>query len=134
MSTRPAVRAHRQAVISFFEEALPGDVFQSYSAAAGRARYAVVFMALSRREQARFTGGQTRDTYTVTVHSVGVDEDSCLWVAERVGGLTDQVLTVPGRTLWPAEYITSKPPDLDDDGPDPLWFTITQFDITSDPA
>lgn len=131
------IRAHRDAVIAFFEISLPGAVFKSYSAAAevpAPSRYAVVFVALSRRDRSRYTGRQSRDTYTVTVHSVGDDEDACLWVAERIAGLTDQVLTVPGRLLRPAEFITAQPPDLDDDGPDPLWFTVTQFDITSDPA
>lgn len=130
-------RAHRDAIRAFYETILPGSVFKSYSAAkegGPPVRYAVVFLALSGKDQARFSAGQTRDTYTLTVHSIGKDEDSCLWVAERVETLTDQVLTVPGRKLQPAKFITAHPPDLDDDGPDPLWSSITQFDIVSDPA
>ena len=128
-----SVRAHRDAVIASLETDLPGSVFKSYSAAT-TSRYAVVFIAKSAARRSRFSSGQNRDIYTVTVHSVGVDEDSCLWVQERVDKLTGIVLNVAGRKLWPVEYITGRPPDLDDDGPTPLWFSVSQFDIISDPA
>lgn len=132
------IRAHRDSVKSFLtEQGLTGAVFGSFQAAqkvAGLQRYAVVFVALSSKQRPRYTGQQTRETYTVTVHSIGSDEDASLWVAERVDRLTGKTLTVTGRSLRPVEFITAQPPDLDDDGPDPLWFTITQFDITSDPA
>lgn len=129
--------AHRDAILAFYRADLPGQVFTSYSAAKKAAdvnAYAVVFIARSRKERTRYTGGQTRDTYTVTVHNVGDSEDSCLWVQDLVDKLTDQTLTVTGRTLWPARYVTGQPPDLDDDGTTPLWFSISQFDIISDPA
>lgn len=128
---------HRDAVLAFYSTDLPGAVFKSYDAARKAAsvdRYAVVFVARARRDRSRYTGPQSRDTYTVTVHSVGETEDLCLWVQERVDKLTDQTLTVAGRSLWPARYVTGQPPDLDDDGTTPLWFSISQFDITSDPA
>lgn len=131
------IRAHRDAVIASLLTDLPGAVFKSYEAAKKAptvTAYAVVFIARSRREQARYTGGQTRDTFTVTVHNVGDSEDSCLWVQDRVDTLTDQTLTVPGRSLWPARYVTGQPPDLDDDGMTPLWFSISQFDLISDPS
>lgn len=131
------LKAHRDAVIAFYEADLPGAVFQSYSAAkkaAGVTRYAVVFIARTRKDRPRYTGPQSRDTFTVTVHSVGESEDECLWVQERVDKLTDHTLGVTGRTLWPAEYVTGQPPDLDDDGTTPLWFSVSQFDIISDPA
>lgn len=127
------IRAHRDAVIAELETRLPGAVFKSYSAAKGP-RYAVVFVALGSKPSTRFTGGQWRHVYTVTVHSVGEDEDLALWVQERVDKLTGVTLGVAGRKLWPAEFITAQPPNLDDDGTTPLWFTITQFDITSDPV
>lgn len=134
-------RAHRDAVMADLEARLPGAVFKSYSvkAADGKAisypaRYAIVFIALGHKDRARHSGGQWRHVYTVTVHSVGSDEDSALWVRERVDALTGKTLEVAGRKLFPVEFITSRPPDLDDDGPRPLWFTITQFDIVSDPA
>ena len=56
------------------------------------------------------------------------------WVEERVNQLTGKKLTVTGRTVWPVEYITGQPPSLDDDGTKPLWFTVSQFDIISDPV
>lgn len=133
----PDIRAHRDALIAFLETRLPGAVFKSYSAAKEGTtprRYAVLFVALSSRAGARYTAGQSRDTYTVTVHCIGDDEDSSLYVAEKVASLTGVTLTVTSRKLQPARYITSQPPDLDDDGPDPLWFAVTQFDIISDPA
>ena len=125
-------RAIRDAVIAELQTRLPGAVFQAYSAASGP-RYAVVFVALSHKPRTRFTGGQWRHVYTVTVHSVGEDENLALWVDERVDALTEKQLAVTGRKLWPVEFITSQPPNLDDDGTKPLWFTVTQFDITSDP-
>lgn len=125
------IRAHRDAVIASLGADLPGAVFKSYSAS-DKSRYAVVFLARSARRRPRYTGPQSRDVFTVTVHSVGVDEDSCLWVQERVDKLTGRTLTVAGRRLWPVEYVTGQPPDLADDGPEPLWFTVSQFDIVSD--
>ncbi|MCH9836054.1 hypothetical protein K0U83_10355 [bacterium] len=130
------IRAHRDAVTASLEADLPGAVFKSYEAAKKAptvAAYAVVFIALSRRDRTRFTGPQSRATFTATVHCVGESEDSALWVQERVDKLTDKVLTVAGRSLRPVEYVTGVAPDLDD-GTDPLWFTISQFDIVSDPA
>lgn len=126
------IRAHRDAVIASLESDLPGSVFKSYSAASV-ARYAVVFIARSAKSRSRYSSGQLRDVFTVTVHSVGVDEDSALWVQERVDKLTGRILSVAGRHVWPVEYITGQPPNLDDDGTAPLWFTVSQFDITSDP-
>jgi hypothetical protein len=131
------VRAHRDAVIAELQTRLPGAVFKSYSAAAKAptvSRYAVVFIGRASKPRTRFTGGQWRDVYTVTVHSVGSDEDLALWVEERVVKLTGVKLTVSGRNVWPVEYITGQPPSLDDDGTKPLWFTVSQFDIMSDPA
>lgn len=127
------IRAHRDAVIASLEVDLPGAVFKSYSAA-NKDRYAVVFVARTSRPRARYTGPQSRDVFTVTVHSVGKDEDLALWVQERVDNLTGRILRVAGREVWPVEYITGRPPTLDDDGPAPLWFSVSQFDITSDPA
>lgn len=128
------IRAHRDAVKASLEADLPGSVFSSYSAVKDAKRYAVVWTALSSSPRTRYTGAQSREVYTITVHSLGVDEDSCLWVAERVKKLTGRTLQVAGRRLWPVEFITQRPPDLDDDGPTPLWLAITQFDIVSDPA
>lgn len=129
------MRAHRNAVIAELETRLSGAVFKSSSVPSpAPGRYAVVHIARSSKPRTRFTGGQWRDIYTVTVHSVGSDEDSALWVEERVNLLTGKTLAVTGRKLWPVEYITGQPPDLDDDSTAPLWFTVSQFDITSDPA
>ena len=131
------MRVHRAAVITALQPDLTGSVFKPSEVtkkAAGLDRYAVVYISRSGKERARYTGKQTRDRYTVTVHCVGKSEDSALWVQERVDKLTGQVLTVAGRSVWPVEYVTGQPPDLDDDGPDPLWFSVSQFDITSSPA
>lgn len=127
------MRAHRNAVIAELESRLPGAVFTSYGAA-NKSRYAVVFIGRSAKPRTRFTGGQWRDVFTVTIHSVGSSEEECLWVEERVSQLTGKKLTIPNRTVWPVEYITGQPPSLDDDGPSPLWFTVSQFDIVSDPV
>ena len=127
------MRAHRNAVIAELESRLAGSVFTSYGAVS-KARYAVVFIGRSAKPRTRFTGGQWRDVFTVTIHSVGDSEDSCLWVEERVNKLTGAKLTVPDRVVWPVEYITGQPPSLDDDGTKPLWFTVSQFDIISDPS
>ena len=135
------LRAHRDAIISSLGTDLPGSVFKSYSAKGPDgepleypSRYAVVWIAKPRMDRSRYSSMQNRDVFTVTIHSVGADEDSCLWVQERVDRLANRVLTVTGRKVWPVEYITGRPPDLDDDGPTPLWFSVSQFDIISDPA
>ena len=127
------MRAHRNAIIAELETRLAGSVFTSYGASS-KARYAVVFIGRSAKPRTRFTGGQWRDVFTVTIHSVGASEEECLWVEERVNLLTGKKLTVPNRTVWPVEYITGQPPSLDDDGTKPLWFTVSQFDIISDPS
>lgn len=128
-----SIRAHRDAVMASLGADLPGSVFKSYSASSGT-RYAVVWISRSRMDRSRYSSMQNRDIFTVTVHSVGADEDSCLWVQERVDRLMNRVLSVSGRRVWPVEYVTGRPPDLDDDGPTPLWFSVSQFNIISDPA
>lgn len=127
------MRAHRDAVIASLQADLPGSVFKSYSAA-DESRYAVVFIARSSKRRTRYVGPQSQDVFTVTIHSVGSDEDSCLWVQERVDKLTGRRLVVPGRSLWPVEFITGQAANLDDDGPHPLWFAVSQFDIISNPV
>ena len=127
------IRAHRDAVIAALSTDLPGSVFRSYSAS-DQSRYAVVFIAPSVKTRSRFTGPQSRTVYTVTVHSVGSDEDQALWVQERVDKLTGKALTVSGFKVWPVEFVTAQPPSLDDDGTSPLWFTVSQFDLVSDPV
>lgn len=127
------IRSTRDAVVASLQADLPGSVFKSYSAS-DKARYAVVFIARSSKPRTRFTGGQWSDVFTVTVHSVGSDEDSALWVQERVDLLTGKILTVSGRRLRPVEYVTGQACQLDDDGPAPLWWAVSQFDIHSDPA
>lgn len=132
------MRAHRAAVIAFYQDDLAGIVFKPSEVtkkAAGLKKYAVVFIAPSQKIRSRYSSVQNRDVFTVTVHSVGKDEDSALWVAERVNKLTGKTLAVAGRSLFPVEYVTGQPPiDPDDDAPSPLWFSVSQFDITSDPA
>ena len=128
------LRAHRDAVVSALEVSLPGAVFTSYAVSDAPSRYAVVFIRRAAIERARYMGPQSRDLFTVTVHSVGGDEDQALWVQERVDQLTGRVLEVSGRALWPVEYVTGMPPELDDDSTSPLVFTVSQFDIVSDPV
>lgn len=131
------MRLHRNAVIAQLETRLPGAVFKSYTVAKGEpvrpSRYAVVFIGRSSKPRTRFTGGQWQDKFTVTIHSVGVDEDSALWVEERVSKLTGAHLMVADRNVWPVAYVTGQPVDLNDAGVTPLWFAVSQFDITSDP-
>ncbi|UOQ60384.1 hypothetical protein MUN76_15350 [Leucobacter rhizosphaerae] len=127
------IRKVRDAVLLSLGADLPGSVFKSYSASSGDS-YAVVWITKSRMDRSRYSAMQNRDVFTVTIHSVGADEDSCLWVQERVDRLTNRTLAVSGRRVWPVEYVTGRPPDLDDDGPNPLWFSVSQFDIISDPA
>jgi len=131
------IRAHRDAVITALSVSLPGAVFKSYSAAAKDAsvsRYAVLFIARTRRDRTRYTGPQSRDTFTLTVHCVGTTEDEALYVQERVDELTGLKLPVAGRHVHPVEFVTGKPPELDDDSTQPLWYSTSQFDLTSDPA
>ncbi len=127
------IRAHRNAVITSLQGDLANSVFKSYSAS-NKARYAVVFIARSSKPRTRYSGGQWSDVFTVTVHSVGPDEDSALWVQERVDKLTGTTLTVSGREVWPVEYVTGQACQHSDDGPDPLWWAVSQFDIRSDPT
>ena len=129
-----SLRAHRDAVVAALESVLPGSVFGSYSVVPdGLQRWAVVFIAHTAADRTRYTGPQSRDVFTVTVHSVGLDEDLALWVQERVDSLTGKTLTVSGRRVWPVEYVTGQPPQLDDDSTSPLWWTVSQFDFYSDP-
>lgn len=129
------MRAHRNAVIAFLEQSLSGAVFKpSGVPAPAPARYAVVYVARSAKPRTRLTGGQWQDIFTVTVHSVGVDEDSALWVEGHVNGLTGASLTVSGRKVWPAEYVTGVAAGLDDSAPVPLYFAVSQFDIYSNPS
>lgn len=126
-------RSVRDAVIASLEADLPYSVFKSYSAA-DRSRYAVVFIARSSKRRGRYMSSQFRDVFTVTVHSVAQSEDQCLWVEERVNKLTGKRLAVPERRVWPVEFITGQAPQLDDDGAAPLWWSVSQFDIVSDPV
>lgn len=127
------LRNHRDAVIASLLVDLPGAVFKPYEATA-LSRYAVVWVAVSDSPQTRFTGGQWREVFTVTVHAFGEDDDQALWVAERVMKLKGKTPTVPGRRLQPMRFVAQKPPELDDDGPTPLQRVVTQFDLISDPS
>jgi hypothetical protein len=128
-----SLRSVRDAVVSSLEVDLPGAVFTSYGATNVN-RYAVVFPALAEKSRTRLMSGQTRDIFTVTVHSVGTSEESALWVAERVDDLTGRVLEVASRRVQPVEFVTGREPVLDDSGVKPLWYVVSQFDIYSDPA
>lgn len=126
-------RAVRDAVIASLNVDLPGAVFKPYKAGS-LDRYAVVWVALTDSPQTRFTGGQWREVWTVTVHSFGKDDDLAAWVAERVLRLKGRTLSVAGRTLQKVRFVVSKPAELDDDGPLPLQRIVTQFEIISDPV
>ncbi|MBB4072047.1 hypothetical protein [Canibacter oris] len=132
-----SIRAHKKAILAFLEQHLPGSVFDSYDAAAATGvsarRYAVVFIAKTAAAQHRYTSGQTRHTYTVTIHSVGDSIESCQWVQDKTDALTGAVLAVPGRDLHPVRFVTSKLPQLDTDSDKPMFFAVTQFDLVSDP-
>lgn len=127
------IRKHRDVVKAWLSTDLPGAVFTSY-AAANLERYAVLFTALTSKTQHRYSMPPGRDVYTFTVHSVGESEDQCLWVQERVVKLANQTLSVPGRALFPLQFIMGRVPELDEGGPAPLWFAVTQFDMISDPV
>lgn len=130
-----SVRGVSSAVVSALSSDLSGAVFLPWEVPTpAPSRYAVVWVALSGKDRSRYASAQVRDVFTVTVHSVGGDANQCLWVQERVEKLTGKTLTVANRKLWPVEYITGHPPGLDDDGPEPKLFAVSQFDIFSDPA
>lgn len=129
------MRAVRDAVIASLKADVGVQVYtQSSVPVPAPSRYAVVHIARSSKPRTRLMGGQWQDIFTVTVHSVGVDEDSALWVEEHVNGLTGASLTVSGRKVWPAEYVTGVAAGLDDSAPVPLYFAVSQFDIYSNPS
>lgn len=129
------VRGVSSAVVAELVKSLPGAVFAPFDVPSpAPQRYAVVWVSMSGRDRPRYSSGQVRDVFTVTVHCVGSDAAQAHWVQEKVNALTGASLTLAGRKLWPVEYVTGQPAALDDDGDSPLVFAVSQFDVMSDPA
>lgn len=129
------VRGVTSAVVAGLASSLPGAVFAPFDVPSpAPQRYAVVWVSMSGKDRPRYSSGQVRDVYTVTVHCVGSDAAQAHWVQEKVNALTGASLTLAGRKLWPVEYVTGQPTALDDDGDSPLVFAVSQFDIVSDPS
>lgn len=127
------VRGVSSAVVAELVKSMPNAVFEPYGVPSpAPQRYAVVWVSMSGRDRPRYSSGQVRDVYTVTVHCVGSDAAQAHWVQEKVNALTGKSLTLAGRKLWPVEYVTGQPAALDDDGDTPLVFAVSQFDIVSD--
>lgn len=129
------VRGVSSAVVTELVKSMPNAVFEPYDVPSpAPQRYAVVWVSLSGRDRSRYSSGQVRDVFTVTVHCVGADAGQAHWVQEKVNALTGVTLALSGRKLWPVEFVTSQPAALDDDGDTPLVFAVSQFDIISDPV
>jgi hypothetical protein len=129
------VRGVTSVVVAELVKSLPGAVFAPFDVPSpAPQRYAVVWVSMSGKDRPRYSSGQVRDVYTVTVHCVGSDAAQAHWVQEKVNALTGVKLTLAGRKLWPVEYVTGQPAALDDDGDSPLVFAVSQFDVMSDPA
>jgi hypothetical protein len=129
------VRGVTSVVVAELVKSLPGAVFAPFDVPSpAPQRYAVVWVSMSGKDRPRYSSGQVRDVYTVTVHCVGSDAAQAHWVQEKVNALTGASLTLAGRKLWPVEYVTGQPAALDDDGDSPLVFAVSQFDVMSDPA
>jgi hypothetical protein len=129
------VRGVTSVVVAELVKSMPGAVFAPFDVPSpAPQRYAVVWVSMSGKDRPRYSSGQVRDVYTVTVHCVGSDAAQAHWVQEKVNALTGASLTLAGRKLWPVEYVTGQPAALDDDGDSPLVFAVSQFDVMSDPA
>lgn len=99
------------------------------------AKYVVVYPSTPSHTVERFTGRNTQQDYTYTVHSVGATPEQALWVADRViAQLLDHVLVVPGRSCRRLRHPVGRPVDEDEDVTPHLFFTVDQFDLTSSPA
>lgn len=90
-------------------------------------RYASVFSGLGSDSTDRLAGPSNVNDTTYIVHSVGRTIEQAKWVGRRTSALlTDYVIPGVGRITHPV----SRPPQLDKDGPVPLWYLVDEYDLT----
>jgi hypothetical protein len=131
-----SIRAHAKAVVDQLQTdpILNGATFQGL-VLNRPSRYCTVHMDSGRRIADRFTGPQSQQDYTITIHSAGTSTEQAQLVAERVyAALLGVVLTVPGRKCHRVRSIDSQPVELDRDVTPPLFYSTDVFELVSDPA
>jgi hypothetical protein len=131
-----SIRAHAKAVIDQLETdaILSGATFQG-NVINRPTRYCTLHIDSGRRIADRFTGPQSQQDYTLTIHSCGTSVEQAQLVAERVyAALLGVVLTVPGRRCRRVRSIDSQPVELDRDITPPLFYSTDVFELVSDPA
>ena len=137
------IRKLRDVIIGQLRPVLAQSVFKSHSAAhppnqlafsKQHDRYAVVHLNITGRRAARFSSRANSDTYMVTVHCIGIDEDSALWVLEKTDlRLSGLIPTVPGLGVTPLQFVDSTAPELDLNADRPLWLATISFSFTTYP-
>lgn len=128
-------RLHHAALMGQLKS--PGGISDAYDGVvpAGLSRWAKVWAPAGFTEQARFTGRHTAKTFVWTIHSVGVDVDSAMWVQERVLlKLENALLTVAGWNPHRITHPVSRPADIDESGSQVLHFLVDQFELYSEPV
>jgi hypothetical protein len=97
--------------------------------------FCAVFPDSGFREQSRYTGGQIQETYSFTIHSVGITADQAQHVAELVyTQLLGVVLAIDGRKCWPIRSVVSRPLQIDRDANPAMHYCVDVFELTTQPA
>lgn len=98
-------------------------------------RYVSVFFPSPTHTPTRYTGEATRESYTVTTHSVGLDPNQAQDVSDRLTRqLLGRRLAVAGRDCSRIEHPTGLPPEIDKDPNPPLFYIVDEWTFWSDPA
>lgn len=98
-------------------------------------RYVSVFFPSPTHSATRFTGAETRESYTVTTHSVGTDPNQAQDVSDRLTSrLLGHHLDVIGRDCSRIHHPTGLPAELDKDSNPPLFYIVDEWTFWSDPV
>jgi hypothetical protein len=133
------IRLHVNAVLARLRQdpILADCTFQGVVEATGERPqlFCAVFPDSGFREQARYTGGQIQETYSFTIHSVGITADQAQHVAELVyAQLLGVVLAIDGRKCWPIRSVVSRPLQIDRDVTPAVHYSVDVFELTTQPA
>jgi hypothetical protein len=129
--------AHHDGVVARVQSdaGLASSVFELGEVPANRSTpYVVIASSMGDRSQLRFTGTKDGITTNHTLYGVGLTAAQARWVGEKITALMlDFRIPLTGRQAFRPDPWTSRPVQVDKDGPIVHPFVTISFDIHSEP-